>query len=218
MPQREVLDRSQTPDGQELVLTREPSGDYLLRVGRLPLMSSATYGSEQAMAGVAREVLGEGSAKVLVGGLGMGFTARAVLDEFGKVTVAELLPAVVRYNREVFGHLAGDVLDDPGLELVEGDVRGAIDRGGWNAILLDVDQGPDAVTTRGNESLYSRRGIERLKRALAPGGVLIIWSAYESPEFEQKLTRGGFRVKRRQVFARAPLRKGARHVLFVARG
>jgi len=216
MAAREVLDRSATPDGEPLVLTLEPSGHYLLRVSGLPLMSSAAHASEEAMAGAAREVLGprEG-ARVLVGGLGMGFTSRAALDHFQHVTVAELLPDVVRYNRDIFGHLAEHPLGDPRLELFEGDVREPLARGGWDAILMDVDQGPDAVTTKGNQGLYGRRGARRLAGALTPGGCVVVWSAYESPGFERRLQDAGLEVEARRVRARGT--KGARHVLFIGR-
>ena len=216
MADREVLDRSTTPDGERLVLTLEPNGHYLLRVGGLALMSSAAHASEEAMATAAREALGaRAQTRILVGGLGMGFTARAALEQFEHVTVAELLPDVVRYNREVFGHLAEHPLDDPRLELFEGDVREPLARGGWDAILMDVDQGPDAVTTRGNQGLYGRRGAQRLANALTPGGVVVVWSAYESPGFERRLQDAGLAVEARRVRARGT--KGARHVLFIGK-
>jgi spermidine synthase len=220
MRMREVLDRSTTPDQAPIELARE-AGHYVIRVAGKVLMSSAAYGSEQRMAATARELLGpRRSPQVLVGGLGMGFTLRAVLDGFGRdarVTVAELLPAVVGYVRTVLAPLAGNPLSDPRVELYEGDVRGALARGGWDAILLDVDNGPDALTTPSNASLYSRSGSARLRRALAPDGVLVVWSAAPDARFEARLRAAGLDCRTERVRARAPLAKAGTHTLFIAR-
>jgi spermidine synthase len=220
MRPREVLARSHTPDGQVLELTRE-SSNYVIRVGGIILMTSATYGSEQQMARIARQVLGEReNPRVLVGGLGMGYTLRAVLDQFGsdlQVTVAELLSAVVAFSRDILGHIADHPLDDPRTQLFEGDVRHAIDEGSWDAILLDVDNGPDALTTRGNAGLYGSEALDHIRRALNPGGVFILWSTGPNREFEARVRRAGLSCEVHNVRARGLVRKGARHVLFVAR-
>jgi spermidine synthase len=220
MRAREVLDRTHTPDNRPLELALE-GGYYVIRVDHTPLMSSATFGSEQAMARIAHEMLGDRpKPRVLVGGLGMGFTLRAVLDEFGpalRVTVAELLPALVRYSREVLGHLAKHPLRDRRVRLYEGDVRVAIDEGGWDAILLDVDNGPEALTTRSNASLYGHAALERMRKSLKLGGVLVVWSAFASRDFESRLRRAGFASEVHRVRARGEIRKGATHTLFTAR-
>lgn len=220
MRPREVLARSRTPDGQVLELARE-ANNYVIRVGGTILMTSATYGSEQEMARVARQVLGErANPRVLVGGLGMGYTLRAVLDQFGadlQVTVAELLSAVVGFSRDILGHIADRPLDDPRTQLFEGDVRHAIDKETWDAILLDVDNGPDALTTRGNAGLYSSDSLLRIRRALTPGGVFVLWSVAPNREFEVRLRRTGFTCEVHRVRARGAIRKGTRHTLFVAR-
>jgi spermidine synthase len=220
MRAREVLDRTQAPGQQPLELARE-AGHYVIRVGGIPLMSSATFGSEQAMARIAREQLGDLAApRILVGGLGMGFTLRAVLDAFApdlRVTVSELLPALVRYSRELLGHLADHPLRDSRVHLHQGDVRVAIDQGHWHAILLDVDNGPAALTTRSNRSLYHRDGLKRIRDALEPGGVLVVWSAFPSQEFETNLRRAGLACQVERVRARGKIRKGPIHTLFVAR-
>jgi spermidine synthase len=217
MKAREVLDRTETPDGRPLELARE-RGYFVLRVAGVPLMSSGAYGSEQRMAEIARERLPPRAApRVLVGGLGMGFTLRAVLDTFGpraSVTVAELLPPVVAYNRGVLGHLAGHPLDDPRVELFSGDVRACLERGGWDAVLLDVDNGPDALTVPENGALYGDG--EFLARSLTPGGVLVVWSSFPSPAFLTRLRRAGLRSEELRVPKRAGARAGGRHVLFVA--
>jgi spermidine synthase len=219
MRAREVLDRTQTPDRQPLELARE-AGHYVIRVSGIPLMSSAAFGSEQAMACIAYELLGpRPCSQVLVGGLGMGFTLRAVLDTFAddaRVTVAELLPSLVDYSRTVLGHLANHPLADPRVHLHQGDVRVPIGRQRWDVILLDVDNGPDALTTAGNASLYSEAGVLRLSRALSPGGVLVVWSAFESRRFEERLRRTGMSCETRKVRARTDVGKGAIHTLFVA--
>lgn len=218
MRKREVLDRSTTPDGQLLELARE-GGHYAIRVGNALLMSSAASGSEQQMAVIARKILGERRApRILIGGLGMGYTLRAALEHFGRdarVTVAELLPALIRYARTHLAELAGHPLDDPRVELFEGDVREPIARGGWDAILLDVDNGPSALTAASNASLYSPAGTARLHRALRRDGVLIVWSVARDARYEARLRAGGFEHEIVRVRARAG--KGATHSLFVAR-
>jgi spermidine synthase len=220
MQPREVLARAQTPDRQTLELALE-GGRYVIRVGRVLLMTSATYGSEQEMARVAREVLGKrANPRVLVGGLGMGFTLRAVLDAFGpdlKVTVAELMPAVVGFSRDILGHIADHPLRDPRVQVYEGDVRHAIEQGPWDAILLDVDNGPEAVTVGRNAELYSASSLQRIRRALTPGGVFVLWSATQNRKFESRVRSAQLTCTARTVRARGPIRKGARHTLFVAR-
>ncbi len=218
MKPREVLDRTTTPDGEPLELAIE-AGHHVIRVRGAALMSSATYGSEQAMASVAAEVLGERpKCRVLIGGLGMGFTCRAALDTFGadaEVTVAELLPALIDYNIGSLGPLADHPLQDARTRLLEGDVRIALEVGGWDVILMDVDNGPEAFTRRGNAGLYEPEGIALMTRALTAGGVVVVWSATSSPRFEGKLKRAGLRVESRRVYARGNANKGPKHTLFV---
>lgn len=218
MQRREVLDRSTTPDGKPLELARE-GGHYAIRVGNTLLMSSAASGSERQMAVIAREILGDRRApRILIGGLGMGCTLRAVLDNFGtdaQVTVAELLPVLIKYARTTLAELAGHALDDPRVTLYEGDVRDPIARAGWDAILLDVDNGPTALTAASNAGLYSAAGTARLHRGLVSDGVLVVWSVSPDPRYEARLRAGGFDSK--SVRARARAGKGAAHTLFVAR-
>lgn len=219
MKPREILGTSATPDGEPVELVRE-AGRYVIRIGGVPLMSSARSGSEEAMAHVAREVLGERPRpRILVGGLGMGFTLRAVLDAFGwdaQIVVAELLGAIVEHNRGVLGDLARRPLDDPRVRLFEGDVRVPLETERFDAILMDVDNGPNAFTTKNNASLYDDRGAARLALALEPGGVLVVWSAYADRGFEKRLRRAGLEADTRRAYARSGAKKGGRHVLFVA--
>jgi spermidine synthase len=220
MQRREILARTQTPDGKPVELARH-AGHYVISVAGAALMSSAMYGSEQEMAKIAHQrLMGRRSPRVLVGGLGMGFTLRAVLDVFGpdlSVTVAELLPAVVEFSRVHLGALADHPLADPRTTLFEGDVRDGIAMGKWDAILLDVDNGPAALTTDSNSTLYGPAALQRMYRALAPGGVLIVWSAAADPKFEAQLQRAGFAGQTHRVRARGKIGKGPWHTLFEAR-
>jgi spermidine synthase len=217
---RRILDRSTTPDGTPLELAIE-GGHHVLRVAGKALMSSATFGSEQEMARVAAaELGGRTGARVLIGGLGMGFTCRAALDAFGNdaaITVAEILPAVVAYNRGVLGPLADHPLRDPRVQVREADVADLLEAEAWDAVLLDVDNGPDAFTTAANASLYDDAGTRRLARALAPSGVVVVWSASPGPTFEGRLRRAGIDTRSLRVRARAGSARGARHTLFVGR-
>lgn len=219
MKPRRIIDEGVTPDGARLELALE-HGHYIIRVDGVPLMSSAQHGSEAAMVRFAREALGPmDGPRVLIGGLGMGFTLRAALEGFDanvRIRVAELLPTVIRYNRGVLSHLADHPLEDPRLDLCECDVRDQLTPDAWDVILLDVDNGPDAVTTGTNDRLYSERGVARVWDALSPGGVVVIWSSYESDSFSRRLGRKGFRVRIERVRARWPLQKGPMHTLFVA--
>jgi spermidine synthase len=169
------------------------------------------------MASLAAErINGRPRPRVLVGGLGMGFTLRAALDCFGpdaRITVSEILTEIIDYNRGELGPLAGHPLDDPRAELHAGDVRQRLLPGAWDAILLDVDNGPDALTVPGNASLYTERGMWQLGGALAPGGVAVIWSAFESPAFVRRVRGAGLHVESHRARSRAS-GKGSRHTLF----
>lgn len=219
MKPRRVIDETKTPDGSPMVFAME-AGHYMISVSGVPLMSSEMYGSEQAMAHFGQRELGDHtSPRVLVGGLGMGFTLRAALDSFGpgaRVTVAELMPELIGYNQGELGDLAGRPLEDRRVEVFEGDVRHALERRRWDVVLMDVDNGPHSFTSKSNGSLYDQRGVERMTDCVDPGGVLVVWSAYPSPEFEERIARTGFSCRTEHVRGRWPLRKGPRHVLTIA--
>jgi spermidine synthase len=216
----ELLGRTATPDGDELTLMQR-SGELVILANGRPLMSSRMHGSEEALATLAcRRIRTAGAPTVLVGGLGMGFTLRATLDALpgtATVTVAELLPAMVDWNRGVLGPLAGDPLRDRRVTLAVGDVADTIRAHlqAFDVILLDVDNGPAAFTSERNGTLYSDRGLEAVRRALKPGGVLAVWSAWEDRKFEQRLRYGGFAVSVERVRARLK-RGGPRHTIFLA--
>jgi spermidine synthase len=215
----EELGRARAPDGGELVLCRRGE-EMVIRVGGKDLMSSRMHGSEEELARRACAGLA-GAPRVLVGGLGLGYTLRAALDALpagGSVTVAELVPAVVEWNRGPLAPLAGRPLDDPRVTVEIADVGAVIRRPGkrWDAILLDVDNGPVALTRRANQALYGATGVSVAKAALRPGGVLAVWSASPEASFASRLRRAGFDVTVDDVPARGKA-GGAKHTLFFAR-
>ncbi|HMF59686.1 MAG TPA: MnmC family methyltransferase [Vicinamibacterales bacterium] len=185
------------------------------------LMSSRMHGSEQALASLALRRMQMPDPCVLVGGLGMGFTLRATLDllpEGATVVVAELVPAVVEWNRGAVGTLAGHPLRDARVRVDIGDVADTLQSspGGFDAVLLDVDNGPDAFTATTNARLYNDQGLAAARDALKPGGVLAVWSAWEDRRFEQRLRYAGFIVDIERV--RGRLKKGGpKHTIFLAR-
>ena len=181
-------------------------------------MHSNSHGSEEKLAGlVAPGLAAKPGARVLIGGLGMGFTARAalgVLAADAAVEVVELVGAVVRWNRDVFGHLAGRRWATARLGAIEGDVAATIAgaRARYDAILLDVDNGPAALTTFGNKRLYAEHGLRAAARALRPGGVLAVWSLFEDARFSTRLRAAGFQVEVKRVTAGRRLQPATRVV------
>ncbi len=214
------LARTSTPDGSDMALTLRDT-EYVILVGGKPLMSSRMHGSEEALATLAcAEARLRKHPRVLVGGLGMGFTLRATLDLLpsgAAVTVAELVPAVVEWNRTHLAPLAGHPLDDPRVHIEPGDVGVLLrrQRGAFDAILLDVDNGPESFTTDTNSSLYDNAGVAAAHAALKKGGRLAVWSAWEDRKFEQRLRHYGFTVTVERVRARLK-QGGPRHTIFVA--
>ncbi len=220
MRANELLAETRTPDGAALTLVRQ-SGRLQVQVNGIILMSSHVHGSEEAMAHISCAPLHDKvRATVLVGGLGMGYTLRATLDALGpdaEVTVSELHPALVEWNRGVLGPLAGHPLADPRVKLVEGDVAALLraSPGAFDVVLLDVDNGPEAFTSSKNAWLYSQAGLGVVRSSLRPGGMLVVWSAFPAPGFPSALARAGLRAE--TVNVRARLKKGSRHVLYVGR-
>ena len=215
----ELLGETRAPDGTLLVLTRHDR-EYVILANGKSLMSSRMHGSEEALATIAcRHARTSARPCVLVGGLGMGFTLRATLDALPPeaiVLVAELLPTVVEWNREVLAPLADYPLKDRRVEMVIGDVADTLasSRGRFNAVLLDVDNGPDALTASANDRLYSDAGLLAIRRALKRGGVVGVWSARDDRKFEQRLRFGGFDVDVERVRARLK-QGGPRHTIFL---
>ncbi len=200
----------------EFVLARH-DGDWVVRVNSRILMSSRMHASEESLAEEAIALFPAPRA-VLVGGLGLGFTLRAVLDRVPQeavVTVAELVPELVGWNRAQLAELNGHPLDDPRCKVVIGDVFGTIKRSqaAFDVILLDVDNGPIALSHAPNQRLYGEQGLRACHRSLRPSGVLAVWSSGPNARFERRFAAAGFDVKVMQV----PVRPGARarHVLFL---
>jgi spermidine synthase len=215
-----LLESSTTPDGKKEIVLYERDGVFSIRVGGMELMSSRAHGSEEDMATLVLAEVGTSRPRVLVGGLGMGFTLRAVLDAMpaaGRTTVAELLPEVVRWNREHLAHLARSPLDDPRVTMVEDDVgRVMASRpASFDAIVLDVDNGPAALTDRRNARLYREKGLALVRRSLRAGGVLGVWSASPDRTFERALRRAGFLARTETARARRGA-KGPKHTIFIA--
>jgi spermidine synthase len=214
----ETVEKALAPDGTEMVLAHR-DGEWVVRYGGKVLMSSRQHGSEDALAELALKKTRQRRA-VLVGGLGLGFTARAALERIptdAKVVVAELTPALLDWNRRLVGKLAGRPLDDPRCKVHVGDVmdRIAEARGAYDAILLDVDNGPGSMVHEDNHRLYGHRGLAACRAALAEGGVLAVWSAHHDEPYLRRLQRAGFEATARVVPARGAA-GGLKHVLFIA--
>jgi spermidine synthase len=218
MKPRELIGTAQVPQGDELRLFRR-GDDFMIVLDRNELMNSRMSGSEEALASMTCDRLrGRAALHLLIGGYGMGFTLRAalaVLPPEARVTVAELVPEIIAWARGPMGALTAGCLDDDRVDLVVADVADVMrnSRGQFDAILLDVDNGPDGLIRTANDQLYSRRGLAAAKEALKPGGVLAVWSAAPDPAFNRRLAKGGFRVEEVTVRARSN-GKGARHTIW----
>jgi spermidine synthase len=219
-----LLDQAHTPgNGEELCLYQRDT-EFSIKSGNMELMNSRTYGSEDALAKLACEkITKHPRARVLIGGLGMGYTVRSALNELGakaQVVVAELVPAVVKWNREFLTDLASSPLDDNRVTLHEVDVAQMIKaaKSTYNAILLDVDNGPQALTQKDNDWLYSLEGLNTAFAALRPKGVLAIWSSGPDPAFAQRLRKAGSEVDEVKVRASGGGlgRGGAHHIVWTA--
>ena len=218
---RELIGTAEVPGGDALRLYRR-GDDFIIAIDRNELMSSRMSGSEEALATMTCDRLrNPKAASLLIGGYGMGFTLRAALGVLGpdaKITVAELVPGIIEWARGPMAELAAGCLDDSRVELILGDVSKAIGAATrrYDAILLDVDNGPDGLTREANEGLYSVAGLAAAKAALRPGGILAIWSAAPDARFTRRLTAAGFQVEEVGVRARSN-GKGPRHVIWFAR-
>ena len=192
-------------------------GDFSIFVGREELMNSRLSGSEEALAFETCRRLAGPKPRLLIGGLGMGFTLRAalaVLVPDATVVVAELVPAVVAWARGPLASVFAGSLDDPRVGIVEEDVAIAMQAGLWDAILLDVDNGPDGLVRAGNDGLYGARGLAAARAALLPSGLLSIWSVARDEPFAARFRKAGFAVEQLQVRANAG-RRGARHTIWL---
>lgn len=213
------LDQATAPDGTVLSLY-EHDGAYVIRAGGVELMSTRRHHSEDRLAElVCVPLTTTVGARVLIGGLGLGFTLRAALRSLGDdagVLVVELVDAVIEWNRNPAYNLGGAALHDPRVTLQHDDVMNtlAAHPGAFDGIMLDVDNGPDALTTADNELLYGEDGIRLTAAALRPGGRIAYWSADQDPAFARALRRAGLTVE--QVSARAHATRSTRHAIYVA--
>jgi spermidine synthase len=197
MNEWEVLGRERAPEGGEMILL-QCGESFMIRVGDRELMSSHASHSEEEMSRiVAARLASRPAPRVLIGGLGMGFTTRAALDALppgAEVVVAEIVPAVVAWNRGPLAHLARRPLDDPRARVEVIDVARFIaqTKVRFDAILLDVDNGPEGLTRAANSLLYTDRGLATARQALRPGGYLVVWAANPDVAFERRMRKGGF--------------------------
>lgn len=217
----EFLGSARAPgDGEELSLYRRGK-EFSIRVKACQLMGSAASGSEEALAElVCARLAGRPRPRLLIGGLGMGYTVGAALRQLnaeGQVVVAELVPAVVEWNRGPLADLAGRPLEDPRVTVQVTDVARLLrtETAAYDAILLDVDNGPEGLTRKGNNWLYAQVGLERAWAALRPAGVLGVWSSHPDRAFARRLRRVGFAVEEVSVRARG-LRGGPQHIVWLA--
>ena len=221
MTPRELLGTAIVPGGDEELRLFRRGGDFMIVLDRNELMNSRMNGSEEALAEMTIERLrGRPAPHLLIGGYGMGFTLRAALAALGadaRVTVAELVPEIIDWARGAMAELTAGCLEDKRVTLDMADVGLVIGeaQASYDAILLDVDNGPDGLTRRANNALYSRSGLAAAKAALKPGGILAIWSAAPDVRFARALSDAGFMVDEVAVRARSN-GKGARHIIWFA--
>ncbi len=217
-----LLGEAPIPDSEQSLSLYQGKDDFFIKIssGGGELMSTRKHGSEDALGALPGQRLrNREAARVLIGGLGMGFTLAAVLKEVGpgaEVTVAELIPEVVDWNRGPLGERSGFPLNDPRTKVHVGDVAKLMrrKRGYFDVIALDVDNGPEGLTQSANDWLYSMPGIIAAQEALTPNGILAYWSAGPEQAFHDRLRRCGFLVEEATVFAYG--KKGARHTIWLA--
>lgn len=216
-----LLDEVTVPGDGDIMKLFQRAFEYSISIGNEELMNSRMHGSEDALAELAcRRMAERHKPRVLIGGLGMGFTLGAALANLKKnaeVIVAELVPAVVKWNRTHLAELAGRPLDDPRVTICETDVWRIIKAGNqvYDAILLDVDNGPDGLTHKDNDRLYTHDGLAAAMKALKLGGVLGVWSAEPDKSFSKRLRGSGFKMEEITVRARGK-QGGRRHTIWIA--
>jgi spermidine synthase len=215
------VDTTEVPGADIALRLMRRGSEFSMKLGANELMNSRLSGSEQALATLAcRKIATVKRPQLLIGGLGMGFTLRAALAMLGdeaRITVAELVPAVIAWARGPMAELFAGSLDDPRARIITADVGEVIQasRAAFDAILLDVDNGPEGLIRRANDALYDASGLQAARRALQPKGVLAVWSSGPDPGFSQRLRDAGFTVS--EVAVRATIRRsGARHLIWFA--
>lgn len=216
----EHLDTALIPGEAGTLRLMRRGTEFSIQLDRNELMNSRLSGSEEALARLSAErIAGVTAPRVLIGGYGMGFTLRAALGRLpakAQITVAEIVPAVLVWARGPMAELTGPSLDDPRVTIREADVAAVIRErpDAWDAILLDVDNGPDGLTRTANDRLYDAAGLGAARAALRARGVLAVWSAHPDAAFTRRLGQAGFAVE--EVATRARGKRGARHVIWLA--
>jgi spermidine synthase len=219
---RTLIDTARVPDSADELRLMQRGNEFSIMLGQNELMNSRLSGSEQALATLTCDRIRDVSApRLLIGGLGMGFTLRAALAVLGpraEVIVAELIPSVLAWARGPMAGVFGDCLSDPRVSVRVADVRDVIAErpATFDAILLDVDNGPEALARKANEALYDARGLKAARSALRPPGVLAIWSSGENTKFAKRLSQSGFEAEEIKVRANGA-KGGARHIIWLAR-
>jgi spermidine synthase len=216
------IDTTRVPGADVELRLMQRGAEFSMKLGSNELMNSRLSGSEEALATLAcKQIQAVKSPHVLIGGLGMGFTLRAALAVLGtgaQITVAELVPAVIAWARGPMAELFGDSLGDRRARIREADVVDVIrsHAAAFDAILLDVDNGPEGLIRKANDALYDLAGLKVIRRALRPRGVLAVWSSGPNPAFTKRLRNAGFDVNEVALRATAK-RSGARHVIWFAK-
>lgn len=217
----EEIDRAEVPGHEGEVILRKRGLEFSIRTAETELMNSRVHGSEDDLAKLScQRIKQKNGQRILIGGLGMGYTLAAALEESNpdtRIIVSELIPAVVEWNRKYLGHLAKNPLSDPRVLVKEEDVMKTIKKkkSAWDAILLDVDNGPEGLTRKANNRLYGRAGLESSFMALRSKGILAVWSSGEDDAFTRRLNQSGFKTKAVSVRARKS-GKGSRHTIWLA--
>lgn len=214
------LDAATVPGGEGELRLMQRGSEYSIMAGTNELMNSRQRGSEEALASLSWErIAPRTKPHMLIGGLGMGFTlraAQAILPPDARITVGELVPAVIAWARGPMAEVHGDSLTDPRLIIRQGDVGAMLDQpNAYDAILLDVDNGPDGLVRAANDKLYTVAGLRKSLKALRDGGVLAVWSAHPSEQFTRRLSTAGFAVEEVRVRARGN-KGGSRHHIWLA--
>jgi len=215
----EFLDSSNVVGEAEKMSLHRRGHEYSIKTGYAELMNSRMHGSEDALAELGcKHLKNKSKIRVLIGGMGMGFTLAETLKHVGddaEVIVAELVPAVINWNQTYLSHLAGHPLKDKRVKVHQGDVGNLIraEKGGFDAILLDVDNGPEGLTRKENDALYSLAGLKAGLAGLSDGGVYGVWSTFPDARFTKRMQQAGFKVE--EVRARAHGKRGSKHMIWL---
>lgn len=215
------IDTADIPGSEGQLRLMKRGSEFTIKLGQNELMSSRLFGSEEALATLSCfRIKSLPAPRILIGGLGMGFTLRAALAVTGpaaRITVVELVPAIIAWARGPMAELHAGSLEDPRVEIRQADVTQVIagGRAAYDAILLDVDNGPEGLTRESNNALYDLNGLRTAFEALSPGGVLAVWSSGPEPKFTARLRKTGFQAEEIAIRATGT-RGGARHMIWIA--